>query len=120
MPKTRRPKQRYIAKTRVVSEATTAASQEAAVKAGCRFYIGVTCTTNHEHGNVRYAANGQCVQCERGKFRARSAKERAKRRGNDLPIRSTGGFSFVAFTLGSVAAIESWMASMERKQELAQ
>lgn len=116
MPKERTPKTRYVAKTRVVSASTTAASREAAQKAGCKFYIGEPCATDHEHGNVRYAANAQCVQCERGKFRARSAKERAKRGGNDIGKRATVGYSFVTFTLGSVEGIQKWMASMERKQ----
>lgn len=118
MPKERKPKQRYVAKTRVVNESTTAANRGAAIKAGCRFYIGEVCAEHAEHGNVRYAANGQCIQCERAKFRARAANERAKRGGSELRKRANGGYSFVAFTLGSVAGIESWMASMARKQEL--
>lgn len=103
---------------RVVSECTTAATREKAIKAGCRFYIGEACQADGEHGNVRYAANGLCVQCERSKFRSRSAKERAKRSTNDMAKRSPVGYSFVAFTLGSVEGIKRWMASMERKQEL--
>ena len=110
--------QRYAVKPRVVSEANTAANREAAIKAGCRFYIGDVCPGNEKHGNVRYAANGQCVECERAKFRGRAAKEREKRSGSELRKRANGGYSFVAFTLGSVAGIESWMASMARKQEL--
>lgn len=108
----------YTRTIRVVSEETTAASREAAIKAGCRFFIGPECPANHEHGNVRYTANGQCVQCERGKFRERAAKERAKRSAHDLGKRAVGGYEFVAFTLGSVEGIEKWLASMARKQEL--
>lgn len=118
MARARKPNQRYVVKPRVVSEANTAANRGAAISAGCRFYIGEVCAEHAEHGNVRYAANGQCVECERAKFRARSAKEREKRGGSELRKRANGGYSFVAFTLGSVEGIERWMASMARKQEL--
>lgn len=103
---------------RVVSEATCADTHAKAVKAGCRFYIGDACQDDGRHGNVRYTANKQCVECERGKFRVRAAKERAKRSVHDMAKRSPVAYSFVAFTLGSVEGIKRWLASMERKGEL--
>lgn len=105
---------------RVVSAETTAGSREKAIKAGCRFFIGDACPESAEHGNVRYTANAQCVECERAKFRVRAAKERAKRSVHDMPKRSGVAFSFVAFTLGSVEGIRQWLASIERKGELNQ
>ena len=120
MPKERRPNRPHDPKKRVVNASTTGKSRAAAEKAGCRFYIGEECQANHEHGNVRYTANAQCVQCERGKYRAYAARERAKRGGNDIKKRASVGFSFVAFTLGSVEGIEKWLASMAQKQGLSQ
>lgn len=95
-------------------------NRDAALSAGCTFYIGQQCDKHPEHGNVRYAQTGLCKECYREYSatiqRTRYAKKKTKRQ-LELLKSDPNAFTWVAFNLGSVEGIRAWVNSTLRKFE---